>query len=142
MKKIKNKNDLLEEKLRLQTEVNAAEEILKEDLEWLKEEITPGKITAKFFSNLLGKNTNSILNKGVSSTIDAFLKNILLSKSGWLTRFVVPLIVKNLSSNYIADNKPEIFGVLRNLIKKTRKSLKHDDDNHYDKSTVEDFNYE
>ena len=140
MKKIRNLKELHAEKLRLQLELVAAEEILKEDLEWIKDEIKPGKIVAKFFNNILGNNTNGLFNSGVRGTIDVLLKNILLSKSGWITRFIVPLIIKNLSSSYLAEKKPEIFDMLRNIIHKARTSIKHEDI-HFDKSTVDEMDY-
>ena len=112
MKKIRNLKELHSERLRLQLELIAAEEILKKDLEWIKEEIKPGKIAAKIFNNIIGNKTNGLLNNGVRGTIDILLKNILLSKSGWITRFIVPLIIKNLSSSYLAEKNPKFLASL------------------------------
>ena len=140
MKKIRNLKELHAEKLRLQLELITAEEKLKVDLEWIKEEIKPGKIVGKLFNNIVGNRTNGLFNSGVRETIDILLKNILLSKSGWITRFIVPLIIKNLSSSYLAEKKPEIFDILRNIIHKARTSIKQDDI-HFDKSTVDEMDY-
>ncbi len=140
MKKIKNLKDLHSEKLRLKLELISAEEILKEDLDWVKEEMNPGKIAGKLFSNIIGNNMSGLLNNGVRLTIGALVKNLLLSKSGWITRLIVPFIVKNLSSNYLSEKQPEIFSIMRNIIQKARKSIKHDDV-HFDKSTVDEMDY-
>ena len=140
MKKIRNLKELHAEKLRLQLELIAAEEKLKEDLDWIKEEIKPGKIVGKLFNNIVGNKTNGLFNSGVRETIDILLKNLLLSKSGWITRFIVPLIIKNLSSSYLAEKKPEIFDILRNIIHKARTSIKQDEI-HFDKSTVDEMDY-
>ena len=140
MKKIRNLKELHAEKLRLQLELITAEEKLKVDLEWIKEEIKPGKIVGKLFNNIVGNKTNGLFNSGVRETIDILLKNILLSKSGWITRFIVPLIIKNLSSSYLAEKKPEIFDILRNIIHKARTSIKQEDI-HFDKSTVDEMDY-
>ena len=140
MKKIKNLKDLHSEKLRLKMELIAAEEVLKEDLVWVKEELKPAKIAERLFKKILGDNIGGLLNTGVRFTIDAVLKNLILSKSGWITRLLVPLIAKNLSSNYISENKPEIFGILRNLIHNARKST-NSNTSHYDKSTVDEMDY-
>ena len=40
MKKIRSQKDLHSEKLRLKLQLFAAEKILKDDLEWVKEEMT------------------------------------------------------------------------------------------------------
>ena len=140
MKKIRNLKELHAEKLRLQLELITAEEKLKVDLEWIKEEIKPGKIVGKLFNNIVGNKTNGLFNSGVRETIDILLKNLLLSKSGWITRFIVPLIIKNLSSSYLAEKKPEIFDILRNIIHKARTSIKQDEI-HFDKSTVDEMDY-
>lgn len=140
MKKIRNLKELHAEKLRLQLKLFATEEILKEDLEWVKEEIKPGNIAAKLFNNIIGNKTGGLLNNGVRGTIDILLKNVLLSKTGWVTRLIVPLIIKNLSSSYLAEKKPEIFGILRNMIQKARTSLKQETV-HFDKSTIDDMDY-
>ena len=140
MKKIRNLKELHTEKLRLQSELIAAEEILKEDLKWIKEEIKPGKIAGKLFNNIIGNKSSGLLNNGLRGTIDILLKNILLSKSGWITRLILPLIIKNLSSSYLAEKKPEIFGILRDIIHKARTSIRQDD-NLFDKSTVDEMDY-
>ena len=140
MEKIRNSKELDSERRRLKFKLNAAEEILKEDFEWIKEEIKPGNIARKIFNNIIGNNTSGLLNKGVGFTIGALVKNILLSKSGWITRLIVPFIVKNLSSNYLSEKKPEIFSILRNIIQKARTSMKQETV-HFDKSTIDDMDY-
>ena len=136
MKKIKNLKELHSEKLRLKLELIAAEENLKDDLEWVKEEMSVGRIAGRVFNNIIGNKKDGFLNNGVRITADVLLNNVLLSKFGWITRLVVPLIAKSVSSNYLSEKKPEIFGIIRNIIQKARKSIKHDDV-YYDKSKAD-----
>ena len=140
MKKIKNLEDLRAEKLRLQLELLRATEVLKEDFEWVKEEVKPFNSIGKFIGNLFGKNKAGLFAGSVGLSIDVLLKNLILAKSGWITRLIVPAIIKNLSTAFLADKKPEIFGVLRNLIQKARKSL-HNEKEFYDVSTVDEMDY-
>ena len=140
MKKIRNLKELHSEKLRLKLELISAEQNLKEDLEWIKEEMKPGKIAGRIFNSFIGQNKEGFLNNGLRITTDVLLNNLILAKSGWIKRLIVPFIVKSLSSNYFSENKPEIFGILRNIIQKARKSIKHDDV-HFDASTVDEKNY-
>jgi hypothetical protein len=140
MKKLNNLNDLKSERLRLRLQLVAVEEELKSDLEWIKEELNPVKAAGRFLGNAFINKNNGIINDGVKITIDTLLKNIILSRSGWLVKLIVPFIIKNISSNYILENKSEIFSVLKNLIHKIRKSNTHSD-NHFDKSTVDEMNF-
>lgn len=136
MKKIRSQKELQSEKLRLKLKLNATKEILKEDFEWIQNEITSGKIAGSLISNIFGKNVNGLLNNGFRIATDVLLNNILLSKSTWVMRLIIPFIVKSLSSAYLSENKSEIFGIMRTFIQKARKSIKQDDVK-FDKSTVD-----
>ncbi len=140
MKKIRSQKELQSEKLRLRLKLNATEEILKEDFEWIKKEISSGKIAGRLFGNILGKNVNELLNNGFRITTDVILNNILLSKSTWIMRLIVPFIVKSFSSAYFSENKSEIFDIMRTFIQKARKSIKQDEVK-FDKSTVDGENF-
>jgi len=146
MKEIKSLKDLRSEKMRLKLELSAAEDALKEDMAWIKEELSPIRNAGKLFSSAMVNKNHGIINDGVRFTIDGLLKNVILSRSGWMMKLIVPFIAKNLSSNYIINKQPEIFGLLKNLIHKARKSthINHNHNhnhNHYDKSTVDEMDY-
>jgi hypothetical protein len=148
MTKIKSINDLRAERVRLKLQLAMAEEKLKDDVAWLKDELKPVKAAGKLFSSVMINKNNGVINDGVRFTIDAVLKNLILSKAGWITKLVVPYLVKNLSSNYILEKRPEIFSIIRNFIHKARKSTRdnytqnqNQNHNHYDKSTVDEMDY-
>jgi hypothetical protein len=140
MRRISNLKELNAEKLRLKSELFIAEEKLKEDLHWIREELNPVKAIGKLFGNAFINKNDGILNDGVRNTIDVILKNIVLSRSGWITRLVVPFIIKNISSNYLAENKPAVLKGVRNLIRLIRKSMNRKTD-FFDKSTVDEMDY-
>jgi len=140
-RKIKNLKDLRAEQTRLKLELTVAEETLKEDLKWVREEMRPARIAGNLLNKALGNKQHGLIKDGVRVTVDTVVKDLLLAKSGWITRLVVPWVVKNLSSNYLADKSPEIFSVLRKLIKKARKSTGNHAPGHFDKSTVDEMDY-
>ena len=140
-RKIKNIKDLRAEKTRLKLELSVAEEALREDLKWVREELRPVRIAGGLLNKAFGNKQHGLIKDGVKITVDTLVKDLLLAKSGWVTRLVVPWLVKNLSSNYLAEKSPEIFGILRNLIKKARKTTGNHDPGHFDKSTVDEMNY-
>jgi len=140
MRRIESIKDLRSERARLKLELSVAEELLDEDLEWVKSELNPVHLAGKFLSHSMIRKDNGIVNDGLGKLIDVLLKSGLLSRSGWIVKLVVPYLVKNISSNYINEKKPEFFGMLKRLISKTRKSINHNH-NHYDMSTVDEMDY-
>ena len=140
MKRIENIKDLRSERARLKLELNVAEEILKEDWEWIQTEFKPVHLAGKFLNNTLINKDHGVVSSGVREMIDLVLKSVVLSKAGWITKLVVPFIVKNISTNYMDDKKPEFFGMIKRMISKARKTS-NNVDSHYDKSTVDEMHY-
>lgn len=139
MKKIKNRKDLLLEKQRLQIELSKAEDVLKEDLNWLNEEVKPLRAAGKFLKNIFYTKGGAV-NEGLNFAISTLLNKVVLSKAGWLSKLIVPFLVKGVTGTIVEENKIDFFSLLRNLIKKARKTASKNG-SLYDKSTVEDVDY-
>ena len=118
MSKIRTYQDLLEEKKHLEDELGNKRELIRKDVADLKEEWRPitdllsslGKITTK------GK-TNPLLAIGIDIIGEVLVKNILLTRSGWITRLVVPFLAKNFSTHILNKDGTSIF---RQLIDRFR----------------------
>ena len=118
MSKIRTYQDLLEEKKHLEDELGNKRELIRKDVAGLKEEWRPitdllsslGKITTK------GK-TNPLLAIGIDIIGEVLVKNILLTRSGWITRLVVPFLAKNFSTHILNKDGTSIF---RQLIDRFR----------------------
>ena len=118
MSKIRTYQDLLEEKKHLEDELVNKRELIRKDVADLKEEWRPitdllsslGKITTK------GK-TNPLLAIGIDIIGEVLVKNILLTRSGWITRLVVPFLAKNFSTHILNKDGTSIF---RQLIDRFR----------------------
>jgi len=52
-------------------------------------------------------NTAPIFNFGMEMGIDLFVRKFLLARAGWLTKIVIPFLVKNYSSHFIGEEKRE-----------------------------------
>jgi len=145
MRRIENIKDLRSERARLKLELNVAEEILRDDVEWIKNELKPVHLAGKYLNNTLINKDKGLINYGMREAIDTMLKSFVLAKSGWVVKLVVPFILKNISSNFILEKKPEFFGMIRKWISKARKSTSHNyhqnGHSHYDKSTVDEMDY-
>jgi hypothetical protein len=51
--------------------------------------------------------TGPFVNFGLDFGIDLLIRRILLAKAGWLTKIVIPFVMKNYSSHIINDEKRE-----------------------------------
>lgn len=125
MKKINSLAEFHAEKQRLEREIKIAEAILKEDLNWAKEELKPEKVASTIFNSYFKKNIGGIFKNGTGNVLDFLLRNVVLAKAGWISRLIIPFIAKNVSSGLISDNKEGIFGILKNLVHKARQYTQH-----------------
>jgi len=139
MTKIKNMADLQVERMRLRSEIIMQEEQLKEDFVWVKEELEPGRIIGRLFG-LVGNKKEGLIKQGAKFTFESIIRKVFLSRSNWLIRLVVPMIVGNFSSELLSNKKPEVLDLLKGFIRKMRVQLKNSD-SHYDRSTVDEMDY-
>jgi len=116
---IKTYDDLLKEKQRLKTLLASQKEIVRVDIKEIKEELAPIKNAISFVGKLGTKDTSNPLLSFTSDTlINLVVKKLLLAKSGWITKIVVPFLLKNYSSHVLSDNKGGIMQKLFSLISK------------------------
>jgi hypothetical protein len=123
MNKILTYEDLLKEKQQLEVLLQAQKELLRYDLQELRGQLLPAKNTAQDTFSFLGKifkrkKSVPLLTGGANRVIDLVVKKLLLARSGWLTRLVVPLLIKNFSSHLIAENKGKFVSKLFHWIGK------------------------
>lgn len=120
-KQIRTYEDLLEEQARLQSLLAVQKAIVQNDIREIKEELAPVRSAISFAGKLLTRDhSNILLNAGTNKLIDLFIKKLLLSKTGWITRLVVPFFLKNYSSHIISEKKDAILHWLTSFL--TRKN--------------------
>lgn len=118
-KRINSYQELLDEKERLQSLLKAQKEILREDIREIKEDLAPVTSAISLAGKFVTRDRhNWVLNAGANTIIDLVVKKLILSRTGLLTRLVVPFLVKNYSSHIIADKKGAIFSKLFSWIGK------------------------
>lgn len=116
-KRIQSYSDLLSEKERLEVLLNVQKETLRRDIyelkEEIREEIEPIRSFVSFTAKLVRRDgSNPILNAGVDTLINLIVKKLILSRAGWLTKRIVPFLLKNFSSHIIAENKEALLDKL------------------------------
>jgi hypothetical protein len=105
-KKINSYDDLEKERKRLMEKLRAHEELIKVDIAGVREGLKPfGKAMETLNKMATRDNTAPVFNFGLEMGIDLFVRKFLLARAGWLTKIVVPFIVKNYSSHFIGEEK-------------------------------------
>jgi hypothetical protein len=126
-KRIETYEDLVEEKKRLETLLASKKLEVAEDWKGVKDNLTPVTNVFSFLGKFTHRNPqNPLVNFGIDMAGDVFLKRFILRKADWITRLLLPMFIKNYSSNVLGDNKGN------NLFAKVRKIFKKDSQYHYD----------
>lgn len=108
-RKIRSYDDLEREEQLLEELLQAQKELVQLDIQQLKAQLKPAAAALRFFNNVTTPDkSNPLLNEGANTAIDFLLKKIVLARAGWITKLLVPMVVKNYSSHFIADHKQDI----------------------------------
>ena len=105
-KKFDSYEELLKEKQQLEILLEAQKQVIRSDVRLLKAELQPvaeALAVVKKFTTM--DRTSLLLNIGSDVVVNAVVKKFILSRAGWLTRLVVPFLVKNYSSHFLAEQK-------------------------------------
>lgn len=114
---IRSYDELLIEKQRLQSLLVAQRELIRYDIQGLKEELKPALTAVSLIGKITTRDTsNPLVSSATNSVVDFLLKKVVLSRAGWLSRLTIPFFVKNLSSHVIAEHKDNIMNKLFSFI--------------------------
>jgi len=128
-KGIKSYNDLLQEKLRLESLLHAQKQVIYYDIEQIKEELKPVRKTFEFIRKITTKDkTSLLLTFGSDILINAIVKKFILSKANWITRAVVPFFLKNYSSYFLSEQKDKWIEKLKTWLSSLRNGKEHVED--------------
>ena len=134
--KIKSLKDLKLERLRLKMQVEEAEARIKDDFEWMLEELKPINALTKGVSKIFNARDNGIVGDTVGASVAFMVSKLLLRNSSWVMKLIVPLILKNVSTNIFADKKVDLLSLLKGFIHKIRPD-KSKSNGIYDRSTAQ-----
>lgn len=105
-KKIKTYEDLEQEERRLQAQLQSYKSLIGEDIDGIKSGLNPFKKAAGTVKNLFTRDDNGpLLNFGLNFGLDVLVRRILLGRAGWLTKVVVPYLIKNYASHLFTENQ-------------------------------------
>lgn len=108
-KPIRTYDDLLAHELQLEQLLKAQKELIYYDVLAIKEDLKPVLNAVNFAKKFFTRNNDhSLLVNGTNALVDLLLKKVVLSRSGWLSRMVIPFLAKNISSHLMAENKAHL----------------------------------
>ena len=115
-KQIRTYDDLLEEQARLKMLFGAQRELVRQDINEIKLELLPVRKAISVIGKFATRDNRAQLITSFADTmIDIGLRKLIFSKAGFLTKLVLPFIMKNFSSHVINDNKDKIISKLSSL---------------------------
>jgi hypothetical protein len=115
-RKIRSYEDLEREEQLLEELLQTQKQLVQLDVEVLKQQLKPATMALKFFNKITTVDkSNLLLNEGANKVIDLVLNKFILARSGWITKFLIPMFLKNYSSHLIGDNKVNIVEKLFSL---------------------------
>ena len=101
-------NDLLVKKKNLEALLVAQKELIRLDIKELNEELNPLFKVFSTFSDFVTRDKKAwLLGIGANKAIDSLIKEVILSKAGWIAQLIIPSLIKNYSSNFIARHQDE-----------------------------------
>lgn len=105
---IQTYDDLLKRRRQLETLLQAQEDLITIDIEEIKTSLAPVHNATVNLINFFTRNQAAgLLGLGVNQLIDVFVRKILLSRSNWITKLIIPFLIKNFSSHFVAEHKDQ-----------------------------------
>jgi len=119
-KKIETYKDLVEQKHKLEALFYAQKQLIRADVEELKLELRPLSGVAAYVKKFTTRDKTALL-ASISSDIIAqgLLKRVVLARSGWLMKTILPYFFRNFSSNFLSEQKDTFIDRLREMFKHT-----------------------
>ena len=110
MRKLSSYRDLQDEKIRSKLRL--------EELEYLIEEEISSWSLPHHLQDMVSSKRNGIVSESINLTVDNLVKNLLLRRRGWVTKFVAAYFLKNYANNFISKNAGKIFSWAGKLMRK------------------------
>src|SRR5688572_10037023 len=110
MSSIRTYEDLEAEEKRLQALLYSHKENIKDSFALVKQGLNPFRKAANTVKKLFSRDrSNPLMSVGVGLGVDVLLRRFLLAKSGWLTKIVLPFLIRNYSTHFLKEQKTNRF---------------------------------
>jgi len=109
---------LVDQKQKLEVLLHAQKELIRADVEELKLELRPLSGVAAYVKKFTTRDKTALV-VSLSSDVLAqgLLKRIVLARSGWLMKTILPYFFRNFSSNFLNEQKDKFIDKVRGILK-------------------------
>jgi len=115
MPTISNYKELRQEKARLEARQQELKLQIREDWHSIKEDLKPSFLLASTMKKAFTrKASGAFTNLGINLVADGLFKKVLLARSGRISRWVIPFLVKNYAS-HLVDDPESILQKIKNF---------------------------
>ena len=128
MRRINTLAELRFEQRALRSKAADLEIEIRNDIQEIKAMFRPLQLVTTGAENVLTSHNNGILGNSAGLVADFLAKNVLFKNSGFLTRLIVPFLVKNVTSNVVDHNKETIVDWVGGLISRFRHRKKEQEE--------------
>ena len=116
MATISNYKELKREKARLEARQQELKLQIGEDWQSIKDDLKPSFLLASTMKKAFTrKASGAFTNLGINLIADGLFKKVLLARSGRLSRWVIPFLVKNYAS-HLVDEPEKLIQKIKNFI--------------------------
>ncbi len=116
MNKITTYEELLREKERLELQLEVHKYAVRVHVDHIKRKLNPLRNVIHFFSNFTAPAvSNTLVGTGVGLSLELLLRKLFFSKTGWVTKMVGPILLKNFSANMLKKNKDVLVKKVRSF---------------------------
>jgi len=117
MNKITTYEELIRERERLELQLQVHKSAVKGHIEDIKRKLNPVRNVIHFFSNFTAPvAANSLVGTGVGLSAELLIRKLFFSKTGWIAKMVMPILLKNFSANMIQKNKNVLIQKVKSFL--------------------------
>ena len=125
-KPLQTYKELIDQKQKLEVLLHAQKELIRADVQELKLQVRPLSGVAAQVKKFTTRDKVSLALAVTSDAIATMLvKKIIVARSGWLGKLVLPHLMRNYSSNFLKEQKDKFFHRIVSILKPKNGNEQH-----------------
>jgi len=134
MRKVNTIEDLVSERTRLKLKQSMLENEIEGNITEIKDTLKPLNLIKNGLKNVTHtKDDSDLISNSAGSIVEMIVRNVVFRNSGLITKWLLPKLVKNVTSNAVHNNKSFLLEKLADLVLAIGKKKT---DKHFDESTI------
>ena len=123
MNKITTYDELLRERERLELQLEVHRAAVKMQVDEIKKKLNPIRNFVHFFTNFSAPAAgDTLIGTGLGLSLELLIRKLFFARTGWITKMVAPILIKNLSANVLLKNKTSLIRKVKSFLHMNGKS--------------------